>query len=53
MEHLGNLKKELNKTFAIKGIQLVTISRSTAYGEYVPYHFVETESQFKKLVLEM
>lgn len=52
-EHLGNLKKELNKTVATKGIQLVTISRPTAYGEYAPYHFVKNENEFKILVLSM
>ena len=27
-------------------IQLVTISRPSAYGEYEPYHFVDTEEEF-------
>ena len=31
--------------------QLVTISRPTAYGEYAPYHFVNTEQEFKTLVI--
>ena len=34
----------------IRGVQLVTISRPTAYGEYAPYHFVDTEKEFKTLV---
>lgn len=33
-----------------KDVQLVTISRPTAYIEYVPYHFVDTEEEFKALV---
>ena len=33
-----------------KGVQLVTISRPTAYGEYAPYHFVDTEQEFQTLV---
>ena len=28
----------------------VTISRPTAYGEYAPYHFVDTEQEFQTLV---
>jgi len=37
-KHLVELKRELNKVVGYKGIQLVTISRPTAYGEYAPYH---------------
>ena len=33
-EHLVKLKRTLNKEVGVKGIQLVTISRPTAYGEY-------------------
>ena len=33
-KHLVELKRELNKVVGYKGIQLVTISRPTAYGEY-------------------
>lgn len=46
------LKEELNKAVEYK-IQLVTISRPMAYGEYAPYHFVDTEQEFKDLVLAM
>ena len=31
-------------------VQLVTISRPTAYGEYAPYCFVDTEKEFETLV---
>ena len=40
----------LNKEVGYKGVQLVTISRPTAYGEYAPYHFVDTEQEFQTLV---
>ena len=40
-KHLVELKRELNKEVGYKGVQLVTISRPTAYGEYAPYHFVD------------
>ncbi len=45
-KHLVELKRELNKAVGYKGVQLVTISRPTAYGEYAPYHFVDTEQEF-------
>lgn len=46
-----NKKRELNNIVGYKGVQLVTISRPTAYGEYAPYHFVDTEQEFKTLVI--
>ena len=29
-------------------IQIITISRPTAYGEYEPYHFVQSYDEFSK-----
>ena len=49
-KHLIELKRELNQAVGYQGVQLVTISRSTAYGEYAPYHFVDTEQEFCMLV---
>ena len=53
-KHLVELKRELNRELnrevGYKGVQLVTISRPTAYGEYAPYHFVDTEQEFQTLV---
>lgn len=51
--HLVEMKRELNKAVGCKGVQLVTISRPTAYGEYAPYRFIDTEQEFKKLVKAM
>ena len=34
--HLVEMKRRMNQQVASKGIQLVTISRPTAYGEYAP-----------------
>ena len=31
-------------------IQLVTISRPSAYGEYEPYTFISDEDEFEKIV---
>ena len=40
---------ELNEAVGYKCVQLVTISRPTAYGEYAPYHFVDIEEELKHL----
>ncbi len=50
-KHLAEFKRKLNEIVGYKGVQLVTISRPTAYGEYAPYHFVDTEQEFEKLVV--
>lgn len=52
-QHLVEMKRELNKAVGYRGVQLVTISRPTAYGEYAPYRFIDTEQEFKTLVKAM
>lgn len=52
-KHLVDLKRFLNNAVSGQGIQLVTISRPTAYGEYAPYRFAQTEEEFISLVTEM
>ena len=49
-KHLAELKSELDQVVGYKGVQLIVISRPTAYGEYAPYHFVNTEQEFRSLV---
>lgn len=44
------LKRRLNKAVGYKGIELITISRPTAYVEYAPYQFIDTEQEFEQLV---
>ena len=51
--HLVDLKRQLNQFAVPHGIQLVTISRPTAYGEYAPYTFAKDEEEFGKLVRSM
>lgn len=51
--HLVELKRRINSAVAEKGIQLVTISRPTAYWEYAPYTFVHDEAEFEELVMKM
>ncbi|MBE5859838.1 MAG: hypothetical protein E7301_06900 [Butyrivibrio sp.] len=47
------LKKELISKVGLERIQLVTISRPSAYGEYEPYSFVKTEDELKEAVMNM
>lgn len=51
--HLAEFKKKLMEQIGYENIQLVTISRPSAYGEYEPYRFVETEDEFEKEVIKM
>jgi hypothetical protein len=52
-KHLVELKRNLNKEVGYKGVQLVTISRPTAYGEYAPYYIAKDEQEFESLVKSM
>lgn len=51
--HLVELKKSLNREASGKGIQLVTISRPNAYGEYAPYQIVKDEEEFVQTVKKL
>lgn len=50
---LTNLKREIEKQVGYDKIQLVTISRPSAYGEYEPYQFFEAEEEFAAAVRKM
>ena len=50
---LVSLKRDLTDQIGLDRIQLVTISRPSAYGEYEPYTFCETVEEFKETVLSM
>ena len=52
-KHLVEFKRALNAAVRERGIQLVTISRPTAYGEYAPYTFAKNEEEFRELVEAM
>ena len=52
-KELSELTKELNRIAPRRGIQIVTISRPTAYGEYAPYSFVQSEEELKEAVRTM
>ena len=46
-------KKRIIDKVGTDKIQLVTISRPSAYGEYEPYHFCDTEDEFERTVAKM
>ena len=52
-QHLAEFKEKLLQAVGYDTVQLVTISRPSVYGEYEPYHFVETEQEFEEAVLHM
>lgn len=49
--HLVDFKRRIVAKVGYEKIQLITISRPSAYAEYEPYHFVDTEEEFLALVL--
>lgn len=52
-KELVALKRALDREVGAQGIQLVTISRPTAYGEYSPYTFAKDEQEFVGFVRAM
>ena len=52
-QELVALRRELNKMVSRRGIQIVVISRPTAYGEYAPYSFVHSANELKEAVRRM
>lgn len=49
-KHLAEFKRSIEKKVGYDKIQLVTISRPSAYGEYEPYHIVNSEQEFESAV---
>ena len=47
-KHLVDFKKKIIKKVGVENIQLVTVSRPSAYGESEPYRFVDTEQEFEE-----
>ncbi len=52
-KHLVSLMKKLNKAAAAHGVELLTISRPLAYGEYAPYTIADDEDSFCSMVLKL
>ena len=47
---LVELKREMNLQYEGSELHFATISRPSAYGEYAPYHIVDTTDEFKREV---
>ena len=45
-----DVRNLVEKNIGYNKIQLVTISRPSAYGEYEPYDFVDTKEEFQYAV---
>ena len=52
-QHLADFKKKLITEIGTDKIQLVTISRPSAFGEYEPHSFVDTEQEFEQEVRKL
>ena len=52
-EDLVKLSNELDQMVFGKGIQIVVISRPTAFGEYAPYKIVSTKEELINAVKKM
>ncbi len=52
-KNLSELTLKLNQLASRRGIQIVTISRPTAYGEYAPYSFVNSQEELIDAVRAM
>ena len=49
-KQLAEFKSGLIKNLVMTGFNLMTISRPSAYGEYEPYQFVQTQKEFEQAV---
>ena len=52
-QHLVDFETRLLESVGYDKIQLVVLSRPSAYGEYEPYSFVNTEQEFETAVKNM
>ena len=50
---LADYAENLQQIIGHNGIQLITISRPSAYGEYEPYEIIGNKEEFQQRVLEM
>lgn len=52
-KYLSEFKRSIESKVGYERIQLVTISRPSAYGAYEPYHFFDTEEEFAHAIEAM
>lgn len=50
---LADFADNLQQQIGQNGVQLVTISRPSAYGEYEPFEIMGSKDEFRERVLEM
>ncbi len=50
---LADFTEKLQKQIGRNGVQLVTISCPSAYGEYEPYEIMESTEKFQERVLSL
>lgn len=50
---LADFVEKLQKQIGKNGVQLVTISRPSAYGEYEPYEIIENKEKFQERILTL
>jgi len=49
-QYLVDFKRKLIAEIGRDKVQLITISRPSAYGKYEPYRFADTEQEFEQAV---
>lgn len=52
-QELSDYIVKLNKISRGRKIQFITVSRPSAYGEYEPYHFVNTKEEFESVLKDI
>lgn len=50
---LADFTEKLQNQIGMNGVQLVTISRPSAYGEYEPYEIMKNKEMFRERVLDL
>lgn len=50
---LADYTENLQKQIGLNVVQLVTISRPSAYGKYEPYEIIASKKEFQKCILEL
>lgn len=50
---LADFTEKLQRLIGRNGVQLVTISRPSAYGEYEPYEIIESKEKFQERILNL
>lgn len=50
---LADFTEKLQRQMGQNGVQLVTISRPSAYGEYEPYEIIENKEKFQERILTL